>query len=117
MNPVINVDLKNDKQSLKSPIPIYSEKVQTPLDFAVNKLSAEPNVNCGLLNKRNTCYINVSLQCLSTKEQLRLNFTFCNNSLSPFTSFFVRIMFEIFQSSVVMRNPHHVMKNSHHSCS
>ena len=31
---------KNDKQSLKSPIPIYSEKVQTPLGFAVNKLSA-----------------------------------------------------------------------------
>ena len=67
--------------------PIHSEKVQAPVDFAINKRSAKTYVNCGLLNKGNTSYINASLQC-----HLLLNFTFCNNSLSPFTSSFVRIM-------------------------
>ena len=72
--------------------PIQSEKVQALVDFAINKRSAKTYVNCGLLNKGNTCYVNASLQCLSTMEQLWSNFTFCNNSLSPFTSSFVRIM-------------------------
>ena len=54
-------------------MPIDSEKVQAPVDFAINKSSAEPYVNCGLFNKRNTCYIDASLQCLSTIEQ------FCKN--------------------------------------
>ena len=48
--------------------------------------------NCGLLNKGNTCYVNASLQCLSTMEQLWSNFTSFNNSLSPFVSSFVKIM-------------------------
>ena len=60
MDPVINVNLKNDEQSLMSSKPIHSEKVQAPVDFAINKR--------GLLNKGNTCYINTSLQCLSTME-------------------------------------------------
>ena len=66
--------------------------MQAPVDFPINKRSAKTYVNCGLLNKGNTCYINVSLQCLSTMEQLWLNFIFWNNSLSPFTSSFARIM-------------------------
>ena len=86
------IDLKNDKQSLMSPKPIHSEKVQAPVDFAINKRSAKPYVNCGMLKKGSTCYINASLQCLSTMEQLWSNFTFCNNSLSPFTSSVVIIM-------------------------
>ena len=92
MDLAINVNLKNDKQSPMSSKPIHSEKLQAPVDFAINKRSAKTYVNCGLLNKGNTCYINASLQCLSTMEQLWSNFTFCNNSLSPFTSYFVRIM-------------------------
>ena len=51
---------------------MHLEKVQAPLYFAINKRSAKPYVNCGLLNKENTYYINASLQCLSsTMEQLR----------------------------------------------
>ena len=37
-------------------------------------------------------YLNASLHCLSTMEQLWSNFTFCNKSLSPFTFSFLRIM-------------------------
>ena len=92
MDPAINVNLKNDKQNPMSSKPIHSEKTQAPVDFAINKRSAKTYVNCGLLNKGNTCYVNASLQCLSTMEQLWSNFTFCNDSLSPFTSSFVRIM-------------------------
>ena len=66
--------------------------MQALVDFAINKRSAKTYVNCGLLNKGNTCYINASLQFLSTIEQLWSNFTFCNNSLSPFTSSFDRII-------------------------
>ena len=69
MDPTISVNLKNEKQSLMSPKPIFSEKVQAPVDFSINKRSAKLYVNCGLLNKGNTCYINASLQCLSTLEQ------------------------------------------------
>ena len=68
MDPAINVNLKNDKQSPLSSKPILSKKVQAPVDFAINKRSAKTYVNCGLLNKGNTCYINASLQCLSTME-------------------------------------------------
>ena len=71
MDPVINVDLKNDRQSLMSPKSIHSEKAQAPVDFPINKRSAKPYVICGLLNKGNTCYMNASFQCLSTIEQLR----------------------------------------------
>ena len=92
MDAAINVNLKNDKQSLLSSKPIHSEKEQAPVAFATNKRSAQTYVKCGLLNKGNTCYINASLQCLSTMEQLWSNFTFCNNSLSSFTSSFVIIM-------------------------
>ena len=92
MDPAINVNLKNDRQSPMSSKPTHSEKVQPPVDFTYNKRSAKTYVNCGLLNKGNTYYINSSLQCLSTMEQLWSNFTFCNNSPSPFTSSFVRIM-------------------------
>ena len=60
--------------------------------YQIQKKSAKTYGNCGLLNKGNTCYINASLQCLSTIEQLWSNFTCCNNFLSPFTSSFVRIM-------------------------
>ena len=92
MDPAINVNLKNDKQNPMSSKPIHSEKTQAPVDFAINKRSAKTYVNCGLLSKGNTCYVNASLQCLSAMEQLWSNFTFCNDSLSPFTSSFARIM-------------------------
>ena len=58
-DPVINVNLKNYKQSVKSPKPIHSEKVQVPVDFAISKPSAKSYLNCGLLHKGNTCYINM----------------------------------------------------------
>ena len=37
MDPAINVNLENDKQSPMSSKPINSEKVQAPVDFAINK--------------------------------------------------------------------------------
>ena len=92
MDLAFNVNLKNDKQSPMSSKPIHLEKMHAPVDFAINERSAKTYVNCGLLNKGNTCYINASLQCFSTMEQLWSNFTFCNTSLSPFTSYFVRFM-------------------------
>ena len=91
-DPAINVKLKNDKQSCMSSKPILSEKVHAPVHFTINKQSAKTYVNCGLLNKGNTCSINASLQCLSTMEQLWSSFTFCNISLSQFTSSFARII-------------------------
>ena len=60
MDPVINANLKNDKQSPMSK-PIHSEKMPPPVDFAIDKQSAKTYVNCGLLSKENTCYINASL--------------------------------------------------------
>ena len=60
MDPAINVNFTNDKQSPMSSKPIHSEKVQEPVDFAINKRSAKTGVNCGLLNKGNTCYVNSS---------------------------------------------------------
>ena len=41
MDPAINVNLKNDKQSPMSSKPIHSEKVQAPVHFAINKQSAK----------------------------------------------------------------------------
>ena len=46
MDPAINVNLKNDKQSAMSSKPIHSEKVQAPVDFAISKRSAKTYVNC-----------------------------------------------------------------------
>ena len=37
MDPAINVSLKNDTQSPMSSKPIHSEKVEAPVDFAINK--------------------------------------------------------------------------------
>ena len=61
MDPAVNVNLKNDEQSPMSSKPIHPKKVEAPVDFVINKRSAKTYVNCGLLNKGNTCYINASL--------------------------------------------------------
>ena len=60
------------------------------------------------LNKENTCYINASRQCLSTLEQSWSNFTFCNTSLSRFTSF-IRIM-SLLRSSKSPLDPSHFLR-------
>ena len=60
------------------------------------------------LNKGNTCYINASRQCLSTLEQSWSNFTFCNTSLSRFTSF-IRIM-SLLRSSKSHLDPSHFLR-------
>ena len=60
------------------------------------------------LNKGNTCYINASRQCLSTLEQSWSNFTFCNTSLSRFTSF-IRIM-SLLRSSKSPLDPSHFLR-------
>ena len=73
MDPAINVNLKNDTQSPMSFKPIHSQKVQAPVDFAINKRSAKTYVNCGLLNKGSTCYVNTSLQCLSSYGQISVS--------------------------------------------
>ena len=48
--------------------------------------------NCGILNKGNTCYINATLQCLSTFVQFWSNFNGVSETLSPFVSSFIKIM-------------------------
>ena len=83
--------------------------MQAPVDFAINKRSAKTYVNCGLLNKKSTCYINASLQCLSTMDWLWSNFSFRDNSLSPFTSYFVRIM-SLLRSSKSPSDPSHFLR-------
>ena len=66
--------------------------IVSPVDF--NKTTSEPitKINCGILNKGNTCYLNACLQCLSTMVVLWSNLTMCTNRLVPFVSSFVKIM-------------------------
>ena len=49
-------------------------------------------MNCGILNKENTCYINASLQSFRSMVKLWANFSLYTDTLSPFVSSFVRTM-------------------------
>lgn len=50
------------------------------------------NCNVGLINKGNTCYINSSLQCLSTTSLFCSTLTCQSNQLSPFVASFAKII-------------------------
>lgn len=50
------------------------------------------NCNVGLINKGNTCYINSSLQCLSTTSLFCSTLTGQSNQLSPFVASFAKII-------------------------
>ena len=52
----------------------------------------QTKMNSSLLNKGNTCYINVSLQHFTPMIKLWSNFSLHSDTFSPFVSLFVRIM-------------------------
>lgn len=52
----------------------------------------QTKMNSSLLNKGNTCYINVSLQHFTPMIKLWSNFSLHSDTFSPFVSSFVRIM-------------------------
>ena len=54
--------------------------------------------NCGILNKGNTCYLNASLQCLSTMVSFWSTLTTSSTNLSPFASSFTKIMTSLITS-------------------
>ena len=58
------------------------------------KPSKQPqtSMNCGLINKGNTCYIYGSLQSFSSMLKLWDNFSLQSDTVSPFVSPFVRTM-------------------------
>ena len=58
------------------------------------KPSEQPqtSMNCGLINKGNTCYINGSLQSFSSMLKLWDNFSLQSDTVSPFVSPFVRTL-------------------------
>ena len=89
--------------------PFQSSKEQQSQNIKKQKTSGNPDssqsisfnhsfeqlqtkMNCGLLNKGNTCYINVSLQSFNPMIKLRLNFSLHRDTLSPFVLSFVRTM-------------------------
>ena len=86
MDPVINANLKNDKQSPMSK-PIHSEKMPPPVDFAIDKQSAKTYVNCGLLSKESSSLLQLAVSnsiqaalnsSLETEILSGDNFIYCN---------------------------------------
>ena len=62
------------------------------IDFEKSDFRITGRKNCGILNKGNTCYLNASLQCLSTMVSFWSNLTSFSTSISPFVSSFLKIM-------------------------
>ena len=60
--------------------------------------------NCGILNKGDTCYINATLQCLSTMAQFWSSFNAVSKTLSTCASSFVKIM-SLLKSSKTATGP------------
>ena len=67
-------------------------------------------INCGLKNKGNTCYINASLQCLSTLSCFWSNISLMNTNLSPFTASSVRLM-SLLKSSKTALDPSQFLRH------
>ena len=65
--------------------------------------------NCGLVNKDNTCYVDASLQCLSTMGKFWSNFSVHTNELLQFVAAFVKIM-SLLQTSKGALDPSYFLK-------
>ena len=65
--------------------------------------------NYGLVNKGNTCYVNVSLQCLSTMSKFCSNFSAHTSELLQFVAAFVKIM-SLLQTSKGALDPSYFLK-------
>ena len=87
-----NVQKKTEKPMKLNKHNLVHNKNTSKVDFQRVTSVSTCNKNCGILNKGNTCYLNASLQCLSTMVSFWSNLTMCSTSLSPFVSSFVRIM-------------------------
>ena len=92
----------NPSQLLKAKEPqqIKKKNKKTPgnhdntkfMKFKKPSEQPQTSMNCGLINKGNTCYINGSLQSFSSMLKLWDNFSLQSDTVSPFVSPFVRTM-------------------------
>ena len=90
---------KNSRSDMVSSKELKRDKAECPqtkktshVDFQKSVLRVPVRANCGIINKGNTCYLNASLQCLSTMENFWSNLTPFSTSLSPLVLSFVKIM-------------------------
>ena len=78
--------------AMKSSIPKPPSHSNSKLPFQQDNNRKYGTNNCGLINKGNTCYVNASLQCLSTMVKFWSNFSAHTNKLPQFVAAFVKIM-------------------------
>ena len=90
-NIVTNECFKKDKSSSSAKHSKSKEKGHS-IDFERSVSTITTKKNCGILNKGNTCYLNASLQCLSTMVCFWSNLTSFTTFLSPFVSSFLKSM-------------------------
>ena len=90
-------NLVNPYQLLKAQEPQQTKKTSGNMakaKFIMPKKPEPPqtSMSCRILHKGNACYINASLQSLSSMVELSTNSSLYTDTLSPFVSSFVRTM-------------------------
>ena len=88
--PVLLGDSKPKSDNVKKPPCMPKRNKDPKCDKQIQ--SKNQIIRCGLLNKGNTCYVNATLQCLSSIVPLWSNLSLNNNKLTPLTASFIRIM-------------------------
>ena len=94
---------------MESSIPKPPRHSKSNLPFQHDNNRKYGTDNCELINKGSTCYVNASLQCLSTMVKCWSNFSAHTNKLPQFVADFVKIM-SLLQTSKGALDPSYFLK-------
>ena len=95
--------------AMESLIPKPPRDSKSKLPFQQDNNRKYVTNNYGLVNKGNTCYVNASLQCLSTMVKFWSNFSAHTYKLPQFVAAFVKIM-SLLQISKGALDPSYFLK-------
>ena len=95
--------------AMESSIPKPLRHSKSKLPFKQDNNRKYGTNKCGLINKGNTCYMNASLQCLSTMVKFCSIFFAYTNKLPQFVAAFVKIM-SLLQTSKGALDPSYFLK-------